>query len=411
MKKFVFLLLLFVPLCHLIAQNYWESTNPSVGNVRVITARPNGDLYAGTDLGVYRSTNNGDTWTSLGLSSISVYALIFNSSGHIFAGCYNGEIYRSMDNGASWQKVKDALTTVYSLAINSQGTLFAGGWLGIYNSTNNGDTWQFFGLGNGTVVRSLIINSSGQIFAGTTNYAIYRYLSAQTGWEQVSNATGRLVESMAINSKGHIYVGLYYGGILRSTDNGTTWSAFNTGLPAVGTAGATVGSFALNASNVLFAGTLGNLYKAIDTVNYWSPWSAGLTGQSINALAVAPNGFAFAGTSGWIYRTLQSTPTPVEKEGTGIPTEFALEQNYPNPFNPSTTIRYSLPKDGNVVLSVYSILGQEVARLQDGFKKAANYSITWDGNNAFGQPTASGIYLVRLQFDNQQLMRKVMLVR
>ncbi len=75
----------------------------------------------------------------------------------------------------------------------------------------------------------------------------------------------------------------------------------------------------------------------------------------------------------------------------GLPEEFALHQNYPNPFNPATIIRYELPSDADVRLSVYSLLGEEVAQLIDGRKSAGSYTVRW---NAGDLP--SGVYLARL---------------
>ena len=58
----------------------------------------------------------------------------------------------------------------------------------------------------------------------------------------------------------------------------------------------------------------------------------------------------------------------------GLPKDYTLEQNYPNPFNPSTSISYSIPNDGNVTLSIYDVIGNEVAVLENGYKTAGNYS-------------------------------------
>ncbi|MBE0570791.1 MAG: T9SS type A sorting domain-containing protein [Ignavibacteriaceae bacterium] len=81
----------------------------------------------------------------------------------------------------------------------------------------------------------------------------------------------------------------------------------------------------------------------------------------------------------------------VEDEET-FPTEFVLEQNYPNPFNPSTTFRYSIPTLTKVVIKVYDILGNEIARLMDEEKTVGTYELTW---NAEGLP--SGVYFYQLK--------------
>jgi hypothetical protein len=74
------------------------------------------------------------------------------------------------------------------------------------------------------------------------------------------------------------------------------------------------------------------------------------------------------------------------------PEDFQLSQNYPNPFNPSTTISYSLSKNGEVKLEVFNLRGQKIATLVDGVKAAGNYEVTWSAENF-----ASGVYFCRLQ--------------
>jgi len=80
----------------------------------------------------------------------------------------------------------------------------------------------------------------------------------------------------------------------------------------------------------------------------------------------------------------------VEEVSGGIPADFILEQNYPNPFNPSTVIRFALPKEADVQIDIYNILGQKVEdlvneRLSAGFKQ-----VTWTAN------VPSGVYLYRI---------------
>jgi hypothetical protein len=77
--------------------------------------------------------------------------------------------------------------------------------------------------------------------------------------------------------------------------------------------------------------------------------------------------------------------------GPGVPSAFALSQNYPNPFNPSTTILYQTSLTGDVRLSVFDLLGREVARLVDGPKSAGIYRVTFNAAHL-----SSGVYLYRL---------------
>jgi hypothetical protein len=89
-------------------------------------------------------------------------------------------------------------------------------------------------------------------------------------------------------------------------------------------------------------------------------------------------------------------PPPPPDQGSGsaqlLPTAYGLRDAYPSPFNPSTTIRYELPAASRVLVRVFNMLGQEVARLVDAEQAAGYRDVVWD---AVGQP--SGIYVVTLE--------------
>jgi glucuronoarabinoxylan endo-1,4-beta-xylanase len=112
--------------------------------------------------------------------------------------------------------------------------------------------------------------------------------------------------------------------------------------------------------------------------------------------------------------TLTGTrPTSVEETGRiqTAPLHFALCQNYPNPFNPVTTITFQVPEPSNVSLIVYDILGQEVCILLDAVYQAGNYRIEWNGSDSSGRSVSSGVYLIRLQTDRFEAVKKAVLLR
>ena len=89
-----------------------------------------------------------------------------------------------------------------------------------------------------------------------------------------------------------------------------------------------------------------------------------------------------------------------------VPKEFVLETAYPNPFNPETTIRFGVPERTNVRLSVYDMLGREVALLVDGLQDPGYYEIRFD---ASGLP--SGAYLYRLDSSAGSFTRKMLFLK
>jgi len=90
--------------------------------------------------------------------------------------------------------------------------------------------------------------------------------------------------------------------------------------------------------------------------------------------------------------TTSSSTAVKEPVSSDRPATYALGQNYPNPFNPATEIRYQLPAAGRVRLTVYSLLGVELARLVDGSKDAGTHVAVW---NASGM--SSGVYFYKIE--------------
>lgn len=93
------------------------------------------------------------------------------------------------------------------------------------------------------------------------------------------------------------------------------------------------------------------------------------------------------------------------------PEDFRLEQNYPNPFNSETIIRYNLPKDAFVNLSVYNILGQLVAILITERQKSGEHQIHWNGKDQADVMVSSGIYFYHIQAGDYQKTKKMVYLR
>ena len=94
-----------------------------------------------------------------------------------------------------------------------------------------------------------------------------------------------------------------------------------------------------------------------------------------------------------------------------VPAVYSLSQNYPNPFNPSTTIRYNLPKQQHVSLTVYNVLGQQVRKLVDGVRPAGDNFVLWSGANDAGQTVSTGVYFYQLVTEDRVESKKMIMLK
>jgi len=95
-----------------------------------------------------------------------------------------------------------------------------------------------------------------------------------------------------------------------------------------------------------------------------------------------------------------------------IPEKFTLSQNFPNPFNPVTAVNYQLPKETKLSIKIYDILGRLVTTLIDNeYKDAGYYQISWQGTNQNNQKVASGIYLLHLRSTDYNKVIKMVLAK
>ena len=94
-----------------------------------------------------------------------------------------------------------------------------------------------------------------------------------------------------------------------------------------------------------------------------------------------------------------------------LPETFTLHQNYPNPFNPTTTIRFDVPEPSNISLKVYNLMGQEIRTLTNEWLPTGSHRLIWNGKDQQGIPVSAGVYIYRLQAQDFQKTRKMVLLK
>ena len=276
----------------------WTAVNSGLTNSWIYALAVAGNnIFAGTNYGIFLSTNNGTSWAEFHNNNDTswhfgtVYSLAVSGS-HIFAGTYAGGVFLSTNNGSSWATVNNGLTndTVWCIAVSGN-NIFAGTDGGnVYLTTNNGTSWSTLNSHfAGDSVWSLAVSGSN-IFASDIGKGVFLSTNNGASWTTVNNGlTNDTVWCFAVSGN-NIFAGTA-DGIFLSTNNGASWTAVNNGLVKTN-----VGALVVS-GNTIFAGTDVGVFLSTNNGTSWTAVNNGLTNAWIQSLVVVGNNI-FAGTWG-----------------------------------------------------------------------------------------------------------------
>lgn len=131
----------------------------------------------------------------------------------------------------------------------------------------------------------------------------------------------------------------------------------------------------------------------------------------VYSFAPSRNIYVSDGQTGLYIFSFDGLTTDTSDGVIGAPGQYALFDNYPNPFNPETVIRYRLPAQSFVRLTIYSLLGQPVRTLIDREQSGGTYSVTWNGLDETLQQAPSGLYFYTLEAGPFRETRRMLLLR
>ncbi len=336
------------------------------------------NLFAGTNFGIFLSTDNGNSWTATNTGLTNTNVLLLGTEGtNIFASTIGMSL--STNNGSNWLPINTGLTndTVISLAISGN-KIFAGTYKGVFLSTNNGSTWTAAGL-TGINIASLATDGVNT-FAGTSGGV---YLSANDGGSWAPVNAGLTIASR-IQSLGifgtTVFAGNSTGFLFTSSNNGNNWAAASNGLIAIGSP---IFSFAKSGTSI-FAGGGTGVFLSTNNGNNWITVDSGLTDMHVQQLAINGTDLFAATYGGGIFRRPLSEMTSISEITN--PESLTL---YPNPATTSFTIE-STNKIQSI--KVVDIIGNEILSF-DKLRMTQSETVDVSG-------IAKGIYFVQITVDS-----------
>jgi hypothetical protein len=214
-----------------------------------------------------------------------------------------------------------------------------------------------------------------------------------------------MVSSIAVSGN-TIFAGLWSGGVIRSANNGTSWTAVNSGLTIQGFT-PSVEALAANGGSI-FAGTWGNgVFLSTNDGANWTAVNSGLTNTDIQSLAVS-GGTLFAGTffdGVWSRQISEMGVLHPEPQGVTLD-QSNFKVLSPNLTNSNAKIEFSLPHSDMVSVIVYNLLGHEIASLVNKNLSRGSHCIPWNTRNL-----AAGCYTVRLQAGSNSYVKSIPIFR
>jgi hypothetical protein len=187
-----------------------------------------------------------------------------------------------------------------------------------------------------------------------------------------------------------------WGRILRTTNGGSSWvtqiSPTTAWLWGVRFANASLG-WAVGDSGIILVTTNGG--------EIWNRQSTGT--QDLFGVDIRYGMGWIVGSRGVILHA--EGLVAVDQSGSNQPLGFELLQNYPNPFNPETNIEFSLTSRQRVRLTVFDILGRQIATLEDNVRPAGRHTVSWNRNGL-----SSGVYYYRLEVGGNTIATKRMVL-
>ena len=398
----------------------WTRNNVglSTADASVITAAPNGMIYAfgGSFNGleqitvIWRTGDRGETWIPTQFPGLGpcgdAYSVVLLDNDVLFgAGCGSG-IYRTTDSGATWtNQPVPGLDYVAGLVLLKSGDLLASAKFGrgLYRSTDKGGTWKRSGEFPHWVM-SMFVHSSGRVLVGSRDSTIHYSEDNGATWMRAAVAgTSDRIVSMTEDREGRVFAGSKENGVYVSTDGGVSWRLANTStLTNYGNNEVTI--LADRNGDLFLVGYEYRLLRSIDHGATWNEFSSGTLGRGTwKGLARDSSGYLWvSGAGSGVYRSTRATAS-VRMMDVASSTGLRL---VPNPLSSTATFSFTLRKGGDARLKIYDLQGNLVSTVVDGRLDAGEHDVAWNAETVM-----PGTYYYRLTLDGKATAGKFIVAR
>ena len=310
-KKLISIVAVIVMLCFLLPETsyaIWINKGPTGTSVRSLyCSQEDPDvLYVGTNGGVYKTDDSGETYVYKGLRfrDIDAMGARITCSPYVYAGGWD-ELFWSSNGGDTWTVRATLPDDISALTITNYPNCvgYVGTDDGVFASNDNS------GL-RGIDISSLAVDSGNNVYAATEESGIFKTIDAGLTWNPVNNGISYLnINALKIDDNDYLFAGSTGGGVYFSNDGGQNWTPKNNGLPNI--SGLYI-VFALekDGQGNLYAAALSSLtpltgavYKSTNNGDNWFPTNVVINGFFADSMCATSNDKLYVGTTKGIFRT------------------------------------------------------------------------------------------------------------
>ena len=401
---------------------------------------------------IIHSTDGGNSWNvQLSVLDYTFHSIHFSDNNNGWVAGSNGIVYHTTNGGTTWFQQYPPTAGGWLWPIffidNNVGWTAGDPLFGLFKSTNGGLTWSTYYVPVVERIHSIIFLDNQTGWLCGTQGQVAKSINGGITWQNLQSGTSAYLRDIFFLDFNTGWSVGYNGTIIHSIDGGNIWTPQQSNTSN--------NLYAVQFINPEIGWTVGGNGTILKTINGGIPVELINFSVKVNetevildwitATEINNSGFeierrnvgqewlsvGFVAGHGTIsekqiyqfkdrpeeegcydYRLKQIDFDGTFEYSNEVSVEytpefsFALEQNYPNPFNPNTKIKYSIPQNDFVTLSVFNSLGERVALLEEGMKEAGNYEIEFNGNNL-----PSGIYFYTLNSGEFKQTKKLIILK
>jgi photosystem II stability/assembly factor-like uncharacterized protein len=367
---------------------------------------------AGPSGRIFRTTNAGLVWNEIVTNfGGNIFDMSFPNALIGYAGGVSGKLIKTTNSGLNWFEINTNHPQIYSVHFTDASTGFLlvqsvqnPAHSAILKSTNGGLNWQSQFVAGVRLYN--ILNTEGSfnvLFACGSNGLILKTTDYGDTWQGILPIYGGIFYAIHPFS-GTFALAAGVNSIYRSSNSGANWSWLPLSPPT---------TFhdvqMVNQATGYTAGSSGHIFKTYNGGINW--YQLDYEADSVvfsSIFFTSENTGYFARNDGRITKTTNGggAPIGINQTGSESPAQFSLLQNFPNPFNPETNIKFQIPVEAIVKLTIFDALGRDVTTLVNRQLKPGSYEAKW-----YASAYPSGIYFYTLASGSFKETKKMVLIK